>query len=256
MKVHYLPEQLIAQVHPVTITLIGVGGTGSQVLNSLARINEALKAKGHPGLLVKAYDPDTVTEANIGRQMFSPADIGLNKATVLVTRLNRYFGLNWDACPEKYDPKLHGLGNFIISCIDTVADRLTLNKNIHYKGIVPRGDIMSTPYYWMDFGNSYNTGQVVMGTISPIKQPDSEMETIHTLPNVLKLLPKMKTMKDEDLGPSCSLAQALGRQDLFINSTLAGYGCNLIWKMLSEYRIAYHGVFVNLATIKVNPIKI
>ena len=34
------------------------------------------------------YDPDIVTEANIGRQLFGPSDLGQNKAQCLVTRIN------------------------------------------------------------------------------------------------------------------------------------------------------------------------
>ena len=32
---------------------------------------------------ITVYDSDIVTEANIGRQLFSPSDIGLNKAQCL-----------------------------------------------------------------------------------------------------------------------------------------------------------------------------
>ncbi len=90
-KVHFTDKYILNPTHPITINLVGVGGTGSQVLTSLARINHALIALGHPGLHIAAYDPDEVTQANIGRQQFSMVDLGLNKATVLVTRVNRFF---------------------------------------------------------------------------------------------------------------------------------------------------------------------
>ncbi|MBO8471748.1 MAG: ThiF family adenylyltransferase, partial [Bacteroidetes bacterium] len=79
-RVHYIDNYLINPQHPVTVNVIGAGGTGSQVLTCLARFDTALRGLGHPGLFVTVYDPDTVTEANIGRQLFSPSDIGLNKA--------------------------------------------------------------------------------------------------------------------------------------------------------------------------------
>ena len=50
----------------------------------------ALQALGHPGLHVTVFDPDTVTEANIGRQLFSGSELGLNKAAALATRINRF----------------------------------------------------------------------------------------------------------------------------------------------------------------------
>ena len=72
-RVHYTDSYLINPQHPVTVNLIGAGGTGSQVLTCLARLDITLRALGHPGLFVTLYDPDIVTESNIGRQLFSPS---------------------------------------------------------------------------------------------------------------------------------------------------------------------------------------
>jgi hypothetical protein len=43
---------------------------------------------------------------------------------------------------------------------------------------------------------------------------------------------------------------------LFINSTLAQLGCNLLWKLLRECVLEYHGMFLNMDTLKTNPVKI
>ncbi len=76
-----------------------------------------------------------------------------------------------------------------------------------------------------------------------------------SLPTVIDLFPDIKKFeKAED--PSCSLAEALGRQDLFINSILAQYGAQLLWRMFRELRIEYHGLFLNLDTLTTNPILI
>ena len=99
-RVHYIDNYLINPQHPVTVNLIGAGGTGSQVLTCLARLDTALRGLGHPGLFITVYDSDIVTEANIGRQLFSPSDIGLNKAQCLVTRMNNFFGNDWKAVPD------------------------------------------------------------------------------------------------------------------------------------------------------------
>lgn len=69
-RVHYIDNYLLNPQHPVTVNLIGAGGTGSQVLTCLARLDVTLRALGHPGLFVTLYDPDIVTDANIGRQLF------------------------------------------------------------------------------------------------------------------------------------------------------------------------------------------
>ena len=107
----------------------------------------------------------------------------------------------------------------------------------------------------MDFGNTQGTGQVVLGTVpKKIKQPVSELyKTVDSLKVITKFV-KYARVKEEDSGPSCSLAEALEKQDLFINSTLAQLGCNILWKMFRNGMIEHHGLFLNLGTMKVNPV--
>lgn len=248
-KIHFVDNYLLNPPHQVTVNLIGVGGTGSLVLTSLARINHALAALGHPGLYVTAYDPDEVSEANIGRQQFSLSDLGLNKADVLVTRVNRFFGSDWAAVPDFY--KAHP-ANIIISCVDSVKSRLSIGKTIKNGGGYDHHRLM----YWLDFGNGTNTGQVVLGSIGKIKQPKSDKyEPVEKLQTITELF-DLKRVNEKDSGPSCSLAEALTKQDLFINSTLAQLGCALLWKLLTNAMIDYHGAYLNLDTMNVNPIKL
>ena len=104
--------------HPVRINLIGVGGGGSLVLSGLVRLHLAMKSLGHPyGLDVEVWDPDRVSSANIGRQLFAASEIGLNKAEALVNRYNLGFALNWKAHPERY----HSNRGFdvLIACVDS-----------------------------------------------------------------------------------------------------------------------------------------
>jgi len=65
---------------------------------------------------------------------------------------------------------------------------------------------------------------------------------------------KYSSIKAEDSGPSWSLTEVLQKQDLFINSTLAQLGCNILWKMFRNGMIEHNGLFMNLDTMKVNPI--
>ena len=242
-RVHYIDSYLINPQHPVTVNVIGAGGTGSQVLTCLARLDTALRGLGHPGLFVTVYDPDTVTEANIGRQLFSPSDTGLNKAQCLVTRVNNFFGNGWRAVPDIYpailkDARRDNLANITITCTDNVKS-------------------YETPLYWMDFGNTQTSGQVVLGTVpKKIKQPVSRLyETVSSLKVITRMV-KYTKGKEKDSGPSCSLAEALEKQDLFINSTLAQLGCNILWKMFRHGMIEHHGLYLNLETMRVNPIAV
>lgn len=260
-RVHYIDNYLLNPQHPVTINLIGVGGTGSQVLTNLARLDVTLRALNHPGLFVKVYDPDVVTESNIGRQLFSFSDLGLNKAQCLVTRLNHFFGNDWQAMPNIYPSNVHAakdedIANITITCTDNIKSRLDMWKILK---AVPDNDYRDykTPLYWLDFGNTQTSGQVVLGTVpKKIKQPKSQQyKTIDSLKVITRYV-RYARVKETDSGPSCSLAEALERQDLFINSTLAQFGCNLIWKMFRNGMIEHHGLYLNLATIKVNPISL
>lgn len=255
--IHYTHEYLLNPAHKVTIDLVGMGGTGSQVLTNLSRMNEAMLKLGHPGLHVRAWDPDEVTEANMGRQLFSRSDIGQNKAIVLITRVNRFFGTEWESRAEKFSGR--HFSNLLITCVDTAKARVQIGERL--SGISKKKfEPMDQPYYWLDIGNLQKTGQVVLGTIQRIKQPPvhpaSNKKHTSMLANVIKKFPQLKRIKEVNQGPSCSLAEALEKQDLFINSTLAQFGCNLIWKLFREGNLVYHGCYVNLETFNVNPIRI
>jgi PRTRC genetic system ThiF family protein len=255
MAIHYTHAYLLAPEHKVTIDLIGLGGTGSQVLTSLARMNEALMGLGHPGFHVRAWDNDLVSPSNMGRQLFSPSDLNQNKALVLISRVNRFFGYEWEARPELYKGK--ELSNIVITCIDTAAGRIQINDKIGRLKWSNRWQPFEKPIYWLDIGNMQKKGQCVLGTLQKVPQPSQNGDKRrYVLPNVIKMFPQIKRIKEEDQGPSCSLAQALQKQDLFINSTLAQFGCNLLWKLIREGMIRYQGCYVNLETLSVNPIKI
>lgn len=244
---HYVDNYILNPVHKLTVTLIGCGGTGSQVLTSLGRMDYALRKLGHPGLAVTAYDGDIVTQANCGRQLFSVQEIGRNKAEVLVTKLNMFFGTNWQ-CEQRMFDKSCSLGNIVITCVDTASARLLVDDMV--KKAAKRYDQYRT-MYWLDFGNLAKTGQVVLGTVGKIKQPKKGVDKLPTICDLFDL----RKVNDKNNGPSCSLADALSKQDLFINSTLAQIGMAIMWKMFSGV-IEVHGAFVNLDTMVVSPLKV
>jgi len=270
-KVHYTAQYLISPAHPVTVHVIGCGGTGSQVINSLARMNSALKALGHPGLYITAIDDDKVSEANMGRQLFSLSDVGEYKCITLIGRINRFFGLDWKALPLRYSKDIKP-ANITISCVDSGKSRkeimealahytherkhTTTHAGNYYARV--RLNPYEDPYYWMDFGNMKDRGQVVLGTIQSIEQPEkSAMQGIPELKSIVDLHPDiLKDNKKDDQGPSCSLAEALGKQDLFINTNLANMGLGIIWKMFRELHIEEHGLYLNMKNFSCNPIKI
>ncbi|HET6255830.1 MAG TPA: PRTRC system ThiF family protein [Puia sp.] len=249
--IHYTQKYLLDPAHKVTVHLVGLGGTGSQMLNQLVRLHETLKALGHPGLHIRAWDADVVSAANLARQLFYEPDLGLNKALVLVSRINRCFGLDWEANSRAFDGSEGA--NIIITCIDTAAGRIKIGAQLKPRG---KGVATERTYYWLDMGNAQETGQAILGTIQPAPQPTGEKRTTGSLKTVLQKFPQLSKLKEVDEGPSCSLAQAINRQDLFINSTLAQFGAGLLWKLFRKGVIRHHGCYVNLENMTVNPIPI
>ena len=261
-KIHYTDRYLLNPYHPVTVFVIGAGGTGSQVVTGLARMSVALQALGHPGLHVTVFDPDTVTEANIGRQLFSGSELGLNKAAALVTRINRFFGFSWEAKGQRYplkasaDREEPALANIIVTCTDNIRSRMNLWRFLK-KHREHTSNNERAPIYWMDFGNARTTGQVLIGNIrGKILQPVSNEYLPVPRMNVITEEVRYSTIKEKDSGPSCSLAEALQKQDLFINSILAQTGCDILWRMLREGRTFYRGAYLNLDTLRINPIPV
>jgi hypothetical protein len=72
---------------------------------------------------------------------------------------------------------------------------------------------------------------------------------------VIDLYPDMGEGK-KDQGPSCSVGQALSRQDLFINQWVATCALELLWKCFRRGFITNHGAFVDLDTMNVRPLPV
>lgn len=234
---HYVLSSLVTH-GPASILLIGAGGTGSQIISGLARMNQTLIALGHGGIRLDVVDGDAVSASNVGRQLYSPADVGLNKALVQITRMNNFFGTAWRAFPFNLEKDTHAERySIIISAVDSVSAREVVGKWGERYGV-----------YWLDTGNTRTTGQVILGSFTKVTQPDGGPDK---LPHVLDLYGKM--MKEEEekpyQGPSCSVADAIHKQDLFINQWVATAALEILWKMFRKGCLAAHGAFINLDSL-------
>lgn len=241
---HKTYSYILDPQHEITVVLIGVGGTGSQVLNILARMHVALKALGHPGFHVTAYDADEVSESNIGRQSFWITDVGDNKAQNLISKINLAFGLNWDARTRHYNQSGAMPGNIIISCTDTIKSRNFFNEKFKKLSQIQKEyEPYNKVFYWLDFGNSATHGQAVLASY------DGKLKSL------FDLFPEMATIEESN-EPSCSMQEALAKQDLLINSTLANLGMQLIWQLFRNLEVDNQGVFLNLADFSISKIPI
>lgn len=249
-KIHKTDPILLGGALRTSIVLVGSGGTGTHMLEGLAMMHKSLVDLGYNGLTVSVYDNDIVEEHNIGRQQFGWGDVGSNKANKAVMRVNRQYGLDWRASPHSYEfnsTSSHN-GNILITATDSgrsrnlaqrmfkmcmgsnVIDDVTEHREHH--------DLMRT-LYWLDLGNNARSGQFVLGA--------------HDLPTTVDLFGEYD---ETDEGPSCSAAESLRRQDLFVNKSLATMACHLLWTLFRKGYIDYHGGFMNLETMKMRPIQI
>lgn len=241
MEVKYLSEPPV----PITVLVIGAGGNGSQMMQQLGRIDCALRGLGKPGLFVALIDDDKVSEANCGRQLFNPADIGEYKSTLITSRINRFYGTTWWAIADRFTAKKWiESTNVLITCTDNVESRLEAQAWCeHFSKKRQRSSRHETTFhYWIDLGNSKTTGQVICG--SPV----------HALPTVIDMYPKAKKMESRDDTPSCSLAEALGKQDMFINTFVSNIAGKLFWEMCTQKEINWRGAYINLDTFNIKKI--
>lgn len=232
---------------PIRIALVGVGGNGSEMLDALGRMHLSLKAIGHPeGLAVTALDPDEISESNIVRQRFYPAEIGQNKAETAIQRMNVYLGTNWNAYPCRLEEVADFAGNFdlVIGCVDSVAGRNTIASYRH----MHHWRHWQTALY-LDLGNGSHTGQVVLGHLS---LGDDTLR----LPIVQDLFPEITEDEGDDDAPSCSAAESLMRQNFGINRTMATMASNLLWNLFTTAGIDHHGYFVDTRSGQINPLRI
>jgi PRTRC genetic system ThiF family protein len=237
----------------VKVHLVGVGGNGAQIAACLARLDVAMRALGHPhGLHVTAYDADKVSEANVGRQLYSPSDIGRYKAIVTVHRLNQFYGLDWLAEPYTYEGAMGDRMTFdkadlLISCVDTRRARRVLHTRVFH----PYSDIG----YWLDLGNTESTAQVVLGQGPGRWQAGGKAPM--RLPCVTELYPEL--LDDsiaDDNQPSCSVRMSLAAQGLFVNDVAVRFAAQLLYELFSRGRITQQGVIVNLDAKRSGPIDI
>lgn len=243
MHPHTLPGHLLER--SIRVAVVGAGGTGSQILTGLAQLHHAMLSLGHPGGLdVLVIDDDTVSPSNVGRQMFYPSDIGQYKAEVLVNRINLAMGCSWKASVGKLMPSSNIDSDLIIGCVDTRKARDAINK------VGQRNKIR----YWLDCGNRQSDGQAILGEFYVGKDSKDGVK----LPTVADLFPETcdPALDSPDDGPSCSLAEALEKQSLFVNRGVSLYALNMLFELFRYGGLSYTGVFVNLKTARSSPLMI
>lgn len=247
-------------IHPdlldrrVAVHLVGVGGNGAQMAACLARLDIAMRELGHPfGLHVTAFDADRVSEANVGRQVYSAADVGRHKALVTIHRLNQFYGLDWEAQPMYYEAfqqrsQVRKEADLLISCVDSRSAR----RQLHHLAF----DSHLRTRYWLDLGNTQATAQVVLGQPLGTYHVQRGSRSLR-LPCVTELFPELlEEAFPEDNQPSCSVRVSLAAQGLFVNDVAVRFAAHLLYELFSKGRLSAHGVVINLDSKRTGPIDV
>ncbi len=233
------------------VVLVGCGGTGGQLARSAARIVYDMGRRGLHAPRLTFIDPDVVEECNVGRQLFTPADVGVNKAVLLARRFNLALGLDISAIPEPFDPVRHpnGPGTLLLGCVDNHQARRALAE--------ARG-------LWLDCGNHGETGQVICGSSSDreavrrgIERMAGQGGVIHDLPNAALVFPGLLEPDPEPQPASdvsCAELVEAGSQHLLINDAVATAAAGYVWKLLHRLPLTSFISFVSLDTIRPVPV--
>ena len=195
-------------------------------------------------------DADAVSETNCVRQPFSVSDIGLNKATVLINRINLFWGTRWRAEPANFDELTLDQINdrsvdLVIGCVDTRAARSVIARALT--------KTRCRAAYWLDLGNNAASGQFVLG------QPLNARNRRKTarLRTVSELYPEIIDAEaGEDPLPSCSAVEALDRQEPFINQTLASCALAMLARLFRYGKLSHHGGFFNAERGTISPLPV
>ncbi|HLO85785.1 MAG TPA: ThiF family adenylyltransferase [Nostocaceae cyanobacterium] len=193
----------------VRIILVGCGGTGSHTAYAISRLMVAVEAIGKKATAI-FVDPDVVETKNLGRQLFTYADLGKNKALVLATRLNLSLGLNISVVPHKFNAEMVDYVSdktlvVLVGCVDNAEARCaisqTLEGNSRYVRYSSDLSTIAPRIYWLDGGNEEHSGQVLVGCIN-------EQELLTSVafpePEVCVALPSPSLQHPELLIPSVS----------------------------------------------------
>jgi len=187
-----------------------------------------------------------VSKTNVGRQNFWPSDVGQSKAEILVNRCNLLMQTGWVAETLKVtDDTQFSNPDIVIGCVDNRKGRAAILTAL-------KRSVYSSAYY-LDIGNREHDGQVVLGEVF-----GASYKRENRLPHVADLYPDIidGSLDDTDDTPSCSLAEALEKQSLFINDTMANAACNLLWELFRYGQLTHHGQFVNIRSGRVTPLAI
>jgi len=214
------------------ITVVGCGGTGGFVAEGLCRL--LIQRLGR----ILLVDHDVVEEHNLLRQNFYSEDLGQFKAKALALRLAsrfrrpvRYSVLPWAEGSQAgvYDRS----SGIIVGCVDNHIARRALAAGFeHYHGGGSRH------IWWLDAGNSQESGQLILGNstsrnleMSFLQGPD--IARALPLPSVQQPALLEPAWEPEPVAADCAQAIEAGNQSPTINQVMASLALEYVRQLLA-----------------------
>lgn len=232
---------------PLAVAVIGCGGTGSHIAQSLARLAAHCRDAGLPPLQIALVDGDRVEQKNVGRQLFSAADVGKNKAQVLAARLSTVFGLEVVAFPEMLNGQhivAHTFG-ILVGAVDNPRARREIGRELER----PNGRWK----LWIDCGNHEHSGQVVVGTTLDAKGLKGSLALggiCTALPTAPLIYPALVEEVEQIVTPlDCARAMEQNAQSLMVNQAMAAVAAQYLYQIVIERRLTTYRTTIDLKSL-------
>lgn len=235
----------------VQFVQVGAGGTGSWLAPHLARLAKIISDTTSKTASVKFIDPDSIENANLDRQNFCAAELGLNKAQALALRYGLVTGLDITDIPEPFKAS-HLWTNseelvILVGCVDNAEARRTMasclkNSTSHYYG---------PSLFWLDCGNYRSGGNVLIGNTEDPDKLKSGFEIdgwCTALPSPALQHPELLEPLPEELPDhnlSCEELALRSAQSLTVNQSIASVAATYLVSFLSG-KLRTFQTYVNL----------
>ena len=235
------------------ITVVGCGGTGGFVAESLCRLFQGREAT------IALVDHDRVEPHNLLRQNFHREDVGRFKSQALAERLSRNYErpIGYSTYPfQEYYANPHGhrypglpaYGNcLIIGCADNAAARRAMAECLPDR-----------PNVWLiDAGNDTNWGQALIGNFTGqgyhVQERAFIDETCHLLPAPTIQRPDLLTaVPTTPPDVDCAAALDLTDQDPTINQMMAALVIQIVRRMVAG-TCPFMGLYLDMDQGTVTP---
>lgn len=251
--------------YPRRVVLVGCGGTGAQWARSIARMLVDMRSRrlSLPEFII--IDPDKVEDKNVGRQMFTPADVGHYKAQVLASRFNLALGLEIGWLNEPFDPKPFHKHTAMGQSLDPETLYCGAVDNHHARRQLNSVFYQTYRAVWIDAGNHATSGQVIIGNTNNIAQIKFEKKwnqdnlLVSYLPVATRLFPSLLDPEPVDVprpDASCADLLAAGEQHLLVNDLMATIAAGYTFKLLYRQPITSFITYCDIDTMGVRSIQI